>query len=79
MTPAARAEIAKATLAQDREEWCATWRSLESPQDSFPRSMTFRWLSAHLNPGAIASTAVTALLWRRPLLASFVRAFVMRR
>ena len=79
MTPAARAEIAKATLAQDREEWRATWLSVESRQDSFPRSMTFRWLSAHLNPGAIASTAFTALLWRRPILASLVRTFVMRR
>ena len=79
MTPAARAEIAKATLAQDREEWRATWLSAESRQDAFPRSMTFRWLHAHLNPGAIASTAFTALFWRRPILASLLRTFVMRR
>jgi hypothetical protein len=79
MTPAARAEIAKATLAQDREEWRATWLPDESRQDSFPRSMTFRWLGAHLNPGAIASTAFTALFWRRPILASLLRTFVTRR
>ena len=79
MTPAARAEIAKATLAQDREEWRATWLSAESRQDSFPRSKTFRWLGAHLKPGAIVSTAFTALFWRRPLLASLLRTFVARR
>jgi hypothetical protein len=79
MTPAARAETAKATLAQDREQWRATWQSAESRQDSFPRSMTFRWLHAHLKPAAIASTAFTALLWRRPMLASLLRTFVTRR
>jgi hypothetical protein len=79
MTPATRAEIAKATLAQDREEWRATWPSSESRKDTFPRSVTFRWLGAHLNPGAIAATAFTALFWRRPLLASLLRTFVTRR
>ena len=79
MTPATRAEIAKATLAQDREEWRATWLSAESRRSSFPRSMTFRWLSAHLNPGAIASAAFTALVWRRPILASLFRTFATRR
>jgi hypothetical protein len=79
MTPKARAEIAKATLAQDREEWRATWLPAESHQDSFPRSMTFRWLRAHLNPGAIASTAFTALFWRRPVVASLLRTLVARR
>jgi hypothetical protein len=79
MTPAARAEIAKATLAQDREEWRATWLSPESRQGSFPRSMTFRWLYAHFHPAAIASTAVTTLFWRRPILASLLRTLVTRR
>ena len=79
MTPATRAEIAKATLAQDREEWRATWLSSEARQNSFPRSRTFRWLGAHLNPGTIASAAFTALFWRRPMLASLLRTFVTRR
>jgi hypothetical protein len=79
MTPATRAEIAKATLAQDREEWRAAWQSLEGRQNSFPRSMTFRWLSAHVNPRAIVSTAFTALFWRRPIVASLLRTFVTRR
>ena len=79
MTPASRAEIAKATLAQDREEWRSAWQSLEGRQNAFPRSMTFRWLSAHVNPQAIASTAFTALFWRRPMLASLFRTFVTRR
>lgn len=79
MTPAARAEIAKATLAQDREEWRASWPAAESHEDAFPRSMTFRWLGAHLNPRAIASTAFTALFWRRPILASLLRTFMTRR
>jgi hypothetical protein len=79
MTPATRAEIAKATLAQDREEWRAAWQSQEDRQNSFPRSMTFRWLSAHVSPRAITSTALTALLWRRPIVASLLRTFVTRR
>jgi hypothetical protein len=79
MTPAARAEIAKATLAQDREEWRAAWLPSETQQNSFPRSMTFRWLGAHMNPRAIASTAFTALFWRRPILASLLRTLVTRR
>lgn len=79
MTPATKAEIAKATLAQDREEWRATWLSVEPRQRAFPRSMTFRWLSAHLNPGAIVSAAFTALVWRRPILASLLRTFATRR
>jgi hypothetical protein len=79
MTLATRAEIAKATLAQDREEWRSAWQSLEGRQNAFPRSMTFRWLSAHVKPQAIASTAFSALFWRGPILASLLRTFVKRR
>lgn len=79
MTPATRAEIAKATLAQDREEWRSAWQSLEGRQNAFPRSMTFRWLSAHVKPQAIASTVFAALFSRRPILASLLRVFVTRR
>jgi hypothetical protein len=38
------------------------------PPDGFPRSATFRWIAGHFNARSLASTAVTAVLFRPSLL-----------
>jgi hypothetical protein len=64
-----RAQDARRTLEENRAELRATVAAARSGTGSqFPRSATFRWLLGHLRPTALASTAVTALVFRRPLL-----------
>lgn len=77
-TAANRALAAKATLARDREELRAAWLQLPGRDGSFPRSKTFRWLGAHVKPGAVASGLMTALFWRRPLLVQLLRTLTSR-
>lgn len=78
MTTANRAQAALLTLQRDREELQATFRKDDPhPRGDFPRSATFRWITGHLNMRSLASTAVTAVLFRPSLLqlvASFVQA-----
>jgi hypothetical protein len=69
MTPEARAQAARLTLQRDREELQAAFlQDRPRPHDGFPRSATFRWIAGHFNARALASTAVTAVLFRPSLL-----------
>jgi hypothetical protein len=70
MTPDARAQAARLTLQRDREELQAAFLRdrPHPPHDGFPRSATFRWIAGHFNARALASTAVTAVLFRPSLL-----------
>ena len=69
MTPAqTRAAEARQILEQNRVQLRATVQANPAPERQFPRSATFRWLARRLTPGALASSALTALLFRRPLL-----------
>lgn len=69
MTSDSRAQAALRTLQRDREEVRAAFPREETPaRSAFPRSATFRWITGHLNARSLASTAVTAVLFRPPLL-----------
>jgi hypothetical protein len=69
MTPDARAHAARLTLQRDRDELQAAFLQDEShPHSGFPRSATFRWIAGHFNARSLASTAVTAVLFRPSLL-----------
>lgn len=78
MTTDSRAQAALLTLQRDREQLKAAFRTDNSRTPSgFPRSATFRWITGHLNVRSLASTAVTAVLFRPSLLqlvAGFVQA-----
>jgi hypothetical protein len=68
MTPDPRAQAALLTLQRDREELQAAFLEPGShPPSGFPRSATFRWITGHLNARSLASTAVTAVLFRPSL------------
>lgn len=68
--PDPRAQAALLTLHRDREELLAALSRSDAPATGggFPRSATFRWLTAHMNARSLASTALTAVLLRPPLL-----------
>jgi hypothetical protein len=69
MTPDARAHAARLTLQRDREELQAAFlKDWSHPHSDFPRSATFRWITGHFNARSLASTAVTAVLFRPSLL-----------
>ena len=69
MTRDARAQAARLTLQRDREELQAAFlKDRPHPHDGFPRSATFRWIAGHFNARSLASTAVTAVLFRPSLL-----------
>jgi hypothetical protein len=69
MTPDARAHAARLMLQRDRDELQAAFLKEEShPHSGFPRSVTFRWITRHFNARSLASTAVTAVLFRPSLL-----------
>lgn len=67
--PDPRAQAALLALHRNREELLAALTRSDAPASGgFPRSATFRWLTTHLNARSLASTAVTAVLLRPPLL-----------
>jgi hypothetical protein len=69
MTPDARAHAARLTLQRDRDELQAAFlKDQPHPHSGFPRSATFRWITGHFNARSLASTAVTAVLFRPSLL-----------
>jgi hypothetical protein len=74
-----RAQEAIRTLEQNRAELCAALAASRSvPGREFPRSATFRWLRKHLAPSALASTAVTALVFKRSVLRQLVGGVLRR-
>jgi hypothetical protein len=57
------------TLRRNREELLAALGpSTASATGGFPRSATFRWLLTHVTARSLASTALTAVLFRPSLL-----------
>jgi hypothetical protein len=69
-----RARGAQLTLEQNREELRAAFADTSSDAgQSFPRSATFRWLTAHLNARSLASTALAGLMVRPTLLGGWLR------
>lgn len=74
----ARTEAALLTMQRNRELLLAAYAPTLRGKDQFPRSATFRWLAAHLGGGALASTLVSAALFRPSWLALLGR-LVMRR
>jgi len=61
-------QYAVVALERNREQLRAAFAPPEAPAaDTFPRSATFRWVSAHLAPRALLSTAAGAALARVPL------------
>lgn len=73
-----RAEAALLTMQRNRELLLAAYRPSRR-SDQFPRSATFRWLSSHLSGGALASTLVSAVLFKPSWLGLLGRFLVRRR
>jgi hypothetical protein len=64
--PDARAQLASLTLQRTRAEFRSVMDPSLLDEDVFPRSVTFRWLTSHLTPRALATTALTAAVIRLP-------------
>ena len=80
MRPDARAHAARLTLQRDRDELRAAFLQDEShPHSGFPRSATFRWITEHVNARSLASTAMTAALFRPSLLQMLASLLHVRR
>ena len=73
-----RAEAALLTMQRNRELLLAAYTP-PGRSDQFPRSATFRWLSSHLSGGSLASTLVSAALFKPSWLALLGRLLVRRR
>jgi hypothetical protein len=74
-----RAEAAVLTMQRNRELLLAAYMPSARGSGQFPRSATFRWLSSHLSGGALASTLVSAALFKPSWLALLGRFLVRRR
>ena len=59
-----RAEAALLTMQRNRAELLAAYSPAVRTRDQFPRSATFRWASTHLTGRSLASTLVSAALFR---------------
>ena len=70
-----KAEAAMFAMRRNREELLAAFAP---GSDAFPRSATFRWITAHLTARSLASTALTGMLLRRSLIQLLGR-FAFRR
>ena len=73
-----KAEAAMFAMRRNREELLAAFAQVAPGSDAFPRSATFRWITAHLTARSLASTALTAMLWRRSMIQLLGR-FAFRR
>lgn len=63
-----RVQCALLALEHNRQQVRAAFAPpAAAAADVFPRSATFRWVSAHLAPRALLSTAAGAVLARVPL------------
>lgn len=60
-----RAEAALLTMQRNRELLLAAYSPSARRTNQFPRSATFRWLTSHLSARSVASTLVSAVLFRR--------------
>jgi hypothetical protein len=68
-SPDPRAQAALLALQRNREELLAALAPTDaSASGGFPRSATFRWLMAHVTARSLASTALTAALFRPSLI-----------
>ncbi len=74
-----RAEAALLTMERNRELLLAAYAPAARRPNQFPRSATFRWLGSHLSGGSLASTLVSAALFRGSWLALLGRFLVRRR
>ena len=75
----ARAEAAVLTMQRNRELLRAAYSPSVRRTGQFPRSATFRWLGAHLSAGSLASTLVSAALFRGSWLVLLGRLVARRR
>jgi hypothetical protein len=64
-----RAEAALLTMQRNRELLLAAYTPSARGPGQFPRSATFRWLIAHLSGGSLASTLLSAALFKSSWLA----------
>jgi hypothetical protein len=63
-----RAQYALLALEHNRQQVRAAFAAPPAAAaEAFPRSATFRWISAHLGPRALLSTAAGAALARVPM------------
>lgn len=63
----AKVQSARLALERNRAELRAALEPAPlTRHDTFPRSATFRWLTEHVTPRALASTAMAAALGRVP-------------
>ena len=74
-----RAEAALLTMQRNRELLLAAYTPAARRPDQFPRSATFRWLTSHLNGRSLASTLVSAALFKPSWLGLLGRFLVRRR
>lgn len=58
------AEAALLTMRRNREQLLRVYQPAEAGTAQFPRSVTFRWLASHVTGRSVASTVVSALLFR---------------
>lgn len=63
----ARAAEALLIMQRNREELLAVYAPA-AKSDQFPRSATFRWVNSHLTMRSLASTLMSAALFRPPWL-----------
>lgn len=72
-------QAALAELRRNRAELLAVLSpSAARGADEFPRSATFRWLTAHVSARSLATTALTAAVLRPPWL-QLISRFVFNR
>ncbi len=74
----ARAEAALLTMQRNRDQLLAAYAPAAKSSDQFPRSATFRWAISHLTGRSLASTLVSAALFR-PLWLRLFGQLVLRR
>ena len=74
----ARAEAALLTMQINREQLMAAYAPAATRPGQFPRSATFRWAISHFTGRSLASTLVSAALFRPTWLRLFGQ-LVLRR
>jgi hypothetical protein len=60
----ARAEAALLTMQRNREQLLAAYAPAGGKLNQFPRSATFRWITSHLTGRSVASTLLSAAVFR---------------
>jgi hypothetical protein len=76
-TADARAQAAMLVMERNRTELLEVYAPSRKP-NQFPRSATFRWLGSHLSVGSVATTLMSAALFK-PAWLRILGMFVARR